>query len=181
MAIIIYSATTGRIRRVIKNSNNENQSNSELLLVHPALTGELHINAADELSIEDYQNEVIVISGITPANDRHAVINSNGDVTGIILACLACNDSIENHTLVAHQKAQINWRQLVNGSFQRSLIEINTDIQTQEEILTRISNRTIFEGLTDAEIIAYVLDITTKANDELTILELEKTARIAPR
>lgn len=123
MAMIIYSSFSGRIRRIIDDPSSEPQ---QLEAMHPCLTNELvaHLNMG---AIDTLQDQINEITGKTPIKARYAVINADGDVTNVISCEPELGDSVEGHTLVESPVARIGWRQMLDGSFQRSLAEIDGD------------------------------------------------------
>lgn len=179
MAIVIYSKATGRVRRIISNSAGESQTNIELRVRHPDFTGERTLSAANNLSLEEYQNLVTIKSGKIPANDRYVVVAGNGDVVNAIIADPKAGDSIENHSLVAHNTATIGWRRMRNGSFQRSLKEIDYDIATQTRSTTAVFSPKSFRTQTESD----SLTIQNKLDAEaaLLVLNAERNARVLVR
>jgi hypothetical protein len=123
MAMIIYSSLSGRIRRII---NDPTSSPQDMEAMHPRRTNEvsahLPMGAVDTL-----QGQINAITGKTPIDSRYAVINADGDVTNVISCEPELGDSVEGHTLVESPVARIGWRQMLDGSFQRSLAEIDRD------------------------------------------------------
>ena len=178
MALAFYSTATGRLRRATRNSSGESFSNKHLENNNLAAFGETRIRIRDNLDISGIETEVLKRSGITPANDRYAVVNSNGDVVNIIIADPLCNDSVENHILVENPDARIGWRQMRDGTFQRTLEEIEHDISAQESKRDRI---VLTNSRTQEEADAIEAQNLIEATAALIFLEEEKTARLLSR
>lgn len=182
MGVIIYSARTGRLRRTI---TDDVQTDDELLPIHAPGLGELaHLGAPVR------QEELSAITGIVPADDRYvAVQTSDGVVKTFLIADPSCGDSVAGCVLVAHAIAQIDWRQALDGSFQRSLLEIDEDLARQNGLLTGplssreryISNPNHARGKTDAEIDAALAAERAAATAALVTLNAERAARSGPR
>ena len=175
MALAFYSTATGRLRRIVNNSAGENQSNRALENTHPAFTGETRIRVRDNLGLDGVVAAVLTDSGITPANDRYAVIDSSGAVVNTLLADPLAGDSIPEHTLVASDTARIGWRITRAGQFQRTMAEIDEDIDT--ELRKRAFALSPTTSITQAEKDERI----AAANVRLAELDIEQTARIAPR
>ena len=184
MALVIYSARTGRIRRYIFD---EVLGDSTLLSKFPPLVGEAHaMFATIPGTLGELQSQLTARTGLTPTNDRYVLVRANGEITGAILADPATGDSIPGRTLVAHPDAEIGWRQMRDGSFQRAIADINREIANKNREIAMVngatwSARMARNGQTPAQITAERARIIADANAAITVLETERTARQAPR
>ena len=178
MSLVIYSTATGRVRRIIKNSLGESFTNNQLLSNHPIRAGESKLNVRDTLTMKQIEDAVVTASGKIPSNDRYVVIDNNGDVVNIIIADPLTGDSIQNHTLVAHNDAKIGWRQMSDGSFQRSIEEIEYDILVEKIKKTRIVST---KSRTQAQANAIQAQNLLEATAALILLEEEKISRLTVR
>ena len=95
-----------------------------------------------------------------------------------MLADPLAGDSVENHALVAHNTARIGWRQMRDGTFQRSLAEIDAEITRWEEIKIRV---VVDSRRTQAELDAVMAQNVIDADAQLAILNPERTSRISTR
>ena len=104
---VVYSKATGRIRSIVRGETAEEESNITVKLN----SGE----AVRTLPIASYGNHVAVqpmltsMVGISPLNDRYALVDSNGIVQGAIIADPLCGDSVPGFTLIAHPTAEKGW------------------------------------------------------------------------
>lgn len=179
MALAFYSTATGRLRRITRNSPGESFSNDQLEAHNVAAFGETRIRVRDNLDIPGIEAEVARQSGIIPSADLYAVVDSNGDVVNSIIADPLCNDSIPGFTLVQRSKVRIGWRQMRDGTFQRSLAEIDHDILIQNQKRTTALIPTLTR--TQAEADALTAQNVIEADAELIVLTAEFDARVAVR
>ncbi len=72
MALVFYSAETGLVRRIVKNSDGEDQSDDELAAFHKAnddeevMRAEVRPGMLSSLEIADLQQEVSTTTGLFP-------------------------------------------------------------------------------------------------------------------
>ncbi len=67
-------------------------------------------------ALDALQAYVTQQTGLVPANDRHAIVDAQGNVLGAINADLACGDGYPGMTLVPDASAGPGWTYL-NGVF----------------------------------------------------------------
>jgi len=109
---IVYSAATGRVRRVI-DPNAAVPNVITFLAQAKARPGEAVMaytkqgGGADTLAA--WQAAVTTLTGKTPTNDRYCVIDANNNIVGVVNADPLCGDAVPNCTLVAHATADQTW------------------------------------------------------------------------
>jgi hypothetical protein len=104
--LIVYSAATGRVRRVLDPQKivpnvvafltQANLRAGEAAMVYTK-TGADHVNA--------WQAAVTALTGKTPSGDRYCVIDAGNNIVGVVVADPACGDGFPNCTLAAHPAA----------------------------------------------------------------------------
>lgn len=177
--VVIYSTRTGRVRRII---SDEVRSEAKLEALFPPGVGEASIRAGGA-TLEEIQEAVSDLTGLVPTNDRVAVVDSNGIVVAAIMADHVI-DSSSAGVLVAHAEAQIGWRRMLDGSWQRSLAEIDSELtsaQDQRDVLDsaafRDDSAASPNGLTKGEIDTAITSLDVK----ITSLSNERVDRLAVR
>lgn len=110
---IVYSLTTGRIRRVI---DPELDIDEATLLSHVTLANGEGAHVYTKIGqgkdhLLSWQLAVSAKTGLVPTEDtcRHAVIDKAGNVVGSVYADLNCGDAIPDHRLVKHSSACPGW------------------------------------------------------------------------
>lgn len=185
MALIIYSANTGRLRRLTRD---EIQDDAALLFNNPVGQGEgvLMYPADDPIfdTLVGVQAEITAQTGLTPTNDRYVVVDPANDhqVEGVYILDPACGDSIQDRTLVADANALPGSRLLSDGSFQRPLEHINHDIDGLNTLIIMYAGnnwrqRMLAKGMTNPEINVLRSSLTDEATALLTVVLAEQTAR----
>jgi len=184
MSLVIYSERTGRLRRYI---TDQILTDVQLLEKFPALPGESH-EFFDELpgDISDLQDALNLITGKTPADDRYVLVNPAGGVTGAILADPDAGDSVDGLTLVEHTDADVGWRQMTNGTFQRAIRLINDDIRRAEAEIDLLNGPGWLEdrqdeGLNPGQINQLRRSEISDVDDRIVVLEAERADRLGPR
>ena len=182
---VVYSARTGRIRRIIFD---DKLTNTEMLVNFPITNGEaVAQNIADpNVSLEELQTILSDLTGIVPSDDRYVLVTQAGDITGAIIADPDTGDSVSRHTLVAHATADIGWRQMRDRSFQRSLAIIVQEIATENQKIAMYggnmwTQRMLRNGMPRSEIKSERRRLIDEANAAIVVLEVEHTARQVPR
>lgn len=174
MGVIIYSARTGRLRRTITDGV---RSDDVLLALFPAGPGEVA-----RLGPPVTQQQLNALTGLVPRDDRYAIVNSAGDVTGAILADHVI-DGLPGLALVAHATARVGWRQMLDGTFQRPLDDIDNDIAGLQSQVTNfpLAQAALPAGhlrkLTSPQLTARIAGWQA----EVTVLNTERVARLGPR
>lgn len=183
MSLVIYSARTGRIRRIILD---ENLTDAQLEIKFPAETGEAaELGMPDILeNLEAWQAEITSRTGLIPINDRYVVVDPNNDyqVESYYILDPDCGDSIENRLLVANANAEIGYRYMLDNSFQRSVKHINFDISAFNSLITMYvgvgwRNRMLATGMTNSEVNVERTRLTTEAQDFIIQFESELNIR----
>lgn len=182
---VVYSARTGRIRRIIFD---DKLTNTEMLVNFPIANGEaVAQNIVDpNVSLEELQTILSDLTGIVPSDDRYVLVTQAGNITGAIIADPDAGDSVSRHTLVAHATADIGWRQMRDGSFQRPLLIIANEITVKNHKIAMYGGNTWTErmlrnGMPRSQINTERRRLIAIANAAITTLETERTARIAAR
>jgi hypothetical protein len=122
MIFVIYSATTGRIRSIIVPQGNEKIS-PNLLAGEAVQQFDMSVAKQD---LNTLQASLNAITGLSPANDRFAIIDNNGNVTGAVIADPSCGDVVPACQLVASPNATIGWK-FQAGVFIPPIIPISLD------------------------------------------------------
>lgn len=182
MAIVIYSARTGRIRRIIFD---EVLTDAQLLVNLPAEVGEsAELNVPIFNTLGEWQAEITIRTGITPVNDRYVVVDPSNDhqVEAVYLLDPDCGDSIENRVLVVSDVADVGSRQMPDGSFQRAVPRIDHDITSVTSALAMYNSnnwrqRMVAKGMTQPEINQEKARLIAEADAELALLATELTNR----
>lgn len=119
---VIYSKVTGRIRWWIKPDNDNVLDNIKLQ------DGEAFLKLDDSLygDVLKLQDIIFQQTGLSPSNDRYAIVDANGNVTGALIADPLCGDSIKDCQLIAHDKAGVGWTYDVNKGFTEPPILLRT-------------------------------------------------------
>lgn len=102
---IIYSKKTGRIRRFSTVTDGIPE-------ISPVKDGENMLVFEEDKYGDLYtlQNLINTVTGLTPTDDRYAIIDNKGDVQGSILADPeGCGDSVPDMVLVKHANADKGW------------------------------------------------------------------------
>lgn len=109
---IAYSKTTGRVRWfVIPDNDKELDSlkagEGEIILI---------VNRSVDNSLPILQAQVTQSSGLTPSNDRYAIIDPNQTdaqgnqiVIGAVIADPSCGDKFPGKTFISHAQAGVGW------------------------------------------------------------------------
>ena len=183
MALVIYSARTGRIRRII---TDEVLSDVALRDKFPTGTGEgEEINVTNE-GIAAIQAEITLRTGLTPQDDRYVLVTPSGDITGAIIADLDTGDSLPGVTLVEHPTATVGWRQMQDSTFQRSESLIQDAIDRANAEIAILNGAAWLAdqqalGLNPGQINQLRQDLIDVIEAELATLLLELTDRQAAR
>lgn len=117
--LIVYSAATGRVRRVIDPQVNV-PNVIAFLAQAKAMTGEAVLvytkqgNGQDTLPA--WQAAVTAHTNLTPANDQYCIVDSTNKVIGVVLADPACADAVPNCSLIQNNTAGPGWT-YVDGVF----------------------------------------------------------------
>ncbi len=120
MPVTIYSVNTGRMRRVV---SDDIQTDAQLITNNPpGLAEGVHTGPFVN------QEELNQITGLVPANDRFVCLDTDFVVAGVFIGDLAAGDGMPGLTEVQHNTAKFGWRQLTDGTFQRSEADIEGDI-----------------------------------------------------
>jgi hypothetical protein len=106
MFAIVYSKQTGRVRTVYS----PGQSTTDLKGIQVS-QGEALLTFNDNQYTDPFALQDLVTSktGITPQNDRYAIVDQLGNVIGSVIADTQCGDSIPNAQLIAHPSATVGW------------------------------------------------------------------------
>lgn len=109
---VVYSKTTGRIRSII-----HPDSDSELNNI-PVGIGEasIKLDNANYLDLDTLQTFLSSITGITPSNDRYAVVDSQGVVIGAVIADITI-DAVPGAQLIKHPSASTGWTWSADAGF----------------------------------------------------------------
>jgi len=184
MAVVIYSARTGRLRRYITDAV---LTDAQIVRKFPAAAGEAHV-MFDTLpdSPDKLQELLSQHTGLIPRGDRYVLVTSAGNITGSILADPDAGDSVSRRTLVAHNEADIGWRQMRDSTFQRSLQNIDHDIAVANGNIEKYNNPkwsiSMAElGLSSGQIKQEQRRLIAEAEAALIILRIERADREAPR
>jgi hypothetical protein len=114
---VVYSATSGQIRRYIYWDDDASGPGNVVLLPGEAL---VEVSRGPYANSAQWQaainSAVTVAAGVAPGNPRCAVIDSSGNVVDMINADPAI-DSIPGMTLVLTQTADIGWTWSAAGGF----------------------------------------------------------------
>lgn len=174
MAVTIHD-TTGLMRRIIIS---DESTDAELLLLNPLRPGELAI-----MGQQVTQAELNVITRLNPGSGRHAVVAANGDVVNVIL-CDPAIDNIRDHTLVSHETVITGWRQMRDGSFQRTSAEIDVEAARVEAHKTKLNSR-IFRDRQAAKVDGLspirIDELIAEEDAKLVVLGQERDDRIQTR
>jgi len=185
---VVYSLRTGRIRRIV---SDDERDDAYLIRTHKIVEGEARdITFPRGLDdIEEYQRELNRRTGIVPSNDRYASIDPLNDfqVVGAFILDPACGDSIRGRLLVADANADLEYRYLSDGSFQRCLPHIDHDIKIEQSKIARYSG----DGWMDVEVNEKGTPsgqarqqrdaLIAEGNAVIVVLEAERADRTAPR
>jgi hypothetical protein len=103
---VVYSKNTGRIRREIFPDSDYELDNIILF------SGEdiFILDNSEKAILDDLQVKINKKTGLTPLNDRYAIVDKKNNVVGAIIADPLCGDQIPNHRLVPHEKAGPGWK-----------------------------------------------------------------------
>ncbi len=123
MISVIYSQTTGRIRSVIVPQTANEQITPNLLPGEAVQQFDISIAKQD---LNALQASLNAITGLTPTNDRFAIVDVLGNVVGATIACPACGDSVPGHQLIANPAASPGWK-LVAGTLTPPLLSVSLD------------------------------------------------------
>lgn len=103
---LIYSTTTGRLRRIVIPSEGAAVGRGEAT----------YVATDQDYGSTDPQTLVSAATGITPSNDRYAAVGGDGFVTlSLIADPLGCGDAIDGLTLIQHAIAGPRWFLEVDG------------------------------------------------------------------
>ncbi len=144
LQLIVYSAATGRVRRVIDPEGEAlHPSHLKLapreasLLYTKVGGGNDHLHAWQVAvarhcgkrpkTVHPVTEAHYAAAGLTPAvvADRYVVIDAGGKIVGVVAADPACGDSIAGHTLVAHDSADERWT-YTGGVFTAPVVKTKT-------------------------------------------------------
>jgi hypothetical protein len=115
---VIYSKATGRIR----SHTGTGHTSSEIDSILKVGTGEALFKFNDNQfgDLPTLQSLLSQSTGLTPSNDRYAIVdtsiislsilNSVGNVVGSIIADPSCGDNIPGYELIAHSDATKGWK-----------------------------------------------------------------------
>ena len=183
--VVYYATNTGKIRRTLLDPT---RRDGELQTTYPALTGETSIGVPDDAAddIEALQARLNLVTGKNPGRDvnRCCVIDP---VTFEVKRVIRANpsiDSVPDGTLVVNATAGIGWRQRRNGQFERSQAEIQLSIDKLDVRQAHYDSRAYRDAQAaqdDGRTIEAVAIEVAAMEDELVVLEGEKTDRNAPR
>lgn len=173
--LVIYSAGTSRIRRIASSTD---KSMEKLKADCPCHPGEA-CSVLPWTSMAGVQAAVEQVTGIPVGNDRYVAVDpSTGEVTQVLRCDPECGDLVQGHTLERHDKARVGWRQMINGSWQRSLEGIRDRIAIAEREKEHIAELSPEEGgITQEDLDSLV----SSTNEKLVSLREELSAREAPR
>jgi hypothetical protein len=168
MAIALYySIATGRLRQIVCDHD---KTLDQILVPHAPRAGEavIFFPGLECPSVEVGQAAVNVETGTSPVNDRFVQV-SNNHITGIITA----DEAID--TIPAgwfkNQDARMGDRQLSDGSFVRSTVEIDKYIAGKLSQIDGLPSRTE-PTLTEIEIDT----MTDASNQEIEAMRDEKAS-----
>ena len=110
---VVYSTNTGRIREVITASNPKDLSSVNLRKGEALL--KLDNNQYGDLPT--LQSTVSLQTGLTPSNDRYAIVDPQGNVIGATIADPTIDPPPANDTLIQSDAAVPGWK-YTNATFQ---------------------------------------------------------------
>lgn len=123
MISVIYSATTGRIRSIIVPQTANEQIQPNLLPGEAVQQFDMSVAKQD---LNALQVSLNAITGLTPSNDRFAIVDKNNNVIGAVIACPACGDAVPNCQLIPSATAAPGWI-LSAGSLTPPSITVSLD------------------------------------------------------
>jgi hypothetical protein len=112
LQIVIYSAATGRVRRVIRpNPLPQDLAN---YMAKSIVAGEAAYidNQADSPAppvLDPLQDRTNAITGKVPAGDRYVLVNAGNQIVGVRTLDPACGDIVPGARLIAHDTADDRW------------------------------------------------------------------------
>lgn len=119
---VVYSQTTGRIRAIYIPD-----TDAQLQSIRPRPGEALQLfTQAEYAALPALQDALIKITGVTPSNDRYAVVDTSipkqqadatGNVDSVIIADPLCGDSIPGKTLIADRLAGVGWKWAADTGF----------------------------------------------------------------
>lgn len=172
--LVIYSAGTSRIRRI---ASADDRSIEQLKQGFPCRPGEA-CSVFPWTSMAEVQAAVVQVTGIDVGNDRFVAVDPfTGEVDQVLRCDPECGDLVQGHTLERHDKARVGWRQMIDGSWQRSVGQITKDVSRSEKSVSSLSVLEPGENHDQDAIDALIA--TEEAN--LASLRLELAQREAPR
>jgi hypothetical protein len=107
---VIYSATTGRVRRIVLS---DPSTSAQDLPPNLSRAGEAVLETDQPGDLNAMQALVTAETGLTPIDDRYALFDKDGNVIGAVIACPGCGDKVEHTGAVSwakHPTAGIGWR-----------------------------------------------------------------------
>lgn len=128
-------------------------------------------------SMAEVQAAVEQVTGIPVGNDRYVCVDHNGEVDQVLRCDPECGDLVQGHTMERHDTARVGWRQMIDGSWQRSADRISKDIAAAEADKVRFEALEVVAGITQEQIDAAIADAASK----LVALRQELADRAAPR
>ena len=133
-------------------------------------------------SMQEIQSAVEAVTGIPVGDDRYVCVDPSTGIVDRVLRCdPECGDLVQGHTLERHDTARIGWRQMLDGSWQRDLEQIQKNIDHEERSKTAqlalVPGGGFPLGPTQADIDSALADTESR----LQSLLAELAAREAPR
>ena len=131
--LTIFSARTGRIRRVVAD---DTKNDAQLLVLHAPRLGEA-VQQGRAVS----QEELSELTGLVPVDDRYTVLDVDFVVVHAFTGDPDCGDvAPPGHSLEAHPHARGGWRHARDLTWQRSLADIDNELELVESQRTHLQS-----------------------------------------
>jgi len=187
MSLVVYSARTGRIRRVITDAV---KSDFNLLAQMPVAPGEAaELNMPDTFdSLADLQRLLNQRTGLVPSDDRYVCYDPDGVVIQEFIGDPDAGDvAPRRHVIRQDNDARIEWRRnQADTTWERDLKTIEAEIDHQNDIIAEVNtrewnDRQLARGLTQRQVTDLKNSIIAAAEAEISTLNLERRARVGSR